>query len=86
MPKPIDFYFDFLSPYAYFAATKIETLAARFDRRVSWHAFLLGVTVMQVMGLKPIMETPLKADYAEIDRPRMAKLLGLPLTVPTSPV
>jgi len=79
---PIEFYFDFVSPYGYLAATQIETLARHHGRTVQWHPFLIGVTVMQVMGLKPLMETPLKSDYLLIDRPRMAKILGVPLTIP----
>lgn len=79
---PIDFYFDFISPYGYLASTQIEQIAAKHGREVNWRPFLLGVTVMNVMGLKPIMETPLKSDYALIDRPRMAKLFGVPLVIP----
>lgn len=82
MTEPVDFYFDFISPYGYLAATQIEKIAAKYDREVAWHPFLLGVTVMNVMGLKPIMETPLKSDYALIDRPRMAKLFGVDLVIP----
>ena len=82
MTGPIDFYFDFISPYGYLASTQIEKIAAKHGRDVVWHPFLLGVTVMNVMGLKPIMETPLKSDYALIDRPRMAKLFGVPLVIP----
>jgi 2-hydroxychromene-2-carboxylate isomerase len=79
---PIDFYFDFISPYGYLASTQIERIGATHGRDVKWRPFLLGVTVMNVMGLKPVMETPLKSDYALIDRPRMAKLLGVPLVIP----
>ena len=75
MSDHIDFYFDFISPFGYLAAGPVEALGAEFDRPVRWHPILLGVTVMQVMGLKPLMETPLKADYMLIDRPRMAKRL-----------
>ncbi len=35
MPAPIDFYFDYSSPYGYFAAMKIDALAARHGRDVS---------------------------------------------------
>jgi len=79
---PIEFYFDFVSPYGYLAATQIDDLAQRHARTVEWHPFLIGVTVMQVMGLKPLMDTPLKSEYLLIDRPRMAKILGVPLTIP----
>ena len=79
---PIDFYFDFISPYGYLAAARIGEIGARYGRPVAWRPFLLGVTVLQVMGIKPLMETPLKSDYLVVDRPRMAKLLGVPLAIP----
>ena len=60
---PIDFYFDFISLYGYFASLRIEALAARHGRGVNWHGMLLGVAVMKTMGLKPLLETPLKSDY-----------------------
>jgi 2-hydroxychromene-2-carboxylate isomerase len=82
MPGPIDFYFDFISPYGYLGATQIDAIASRHGREVRWRPFLLGVTVMQVMGLKPLMETPLKADYVMLDKQRMASLLGVPLATP----
>ena len=50
MTGPIDFYFDFISPYGYLASTQIDKIAAKHDREVIWHPFLLGVTVMNVMG------------------------------------
>ena len=51
---PIDFYFDFSSPYGYFAAEQIDALAARYGRSVLWHPFLLGVT-FKVTGLAPLI-------------------------------
>lgn len=77
MKTPICFYFDFISPYAYFASTLIDELADRFDREVEWRPVLLGITVLKVMGLKPLPETPLKGDYIGLDKPRMASLLGV---------
>src|SRR5207253_1318179 len=76
-PAPIDFYFDLISPYGYFASTQVEALAARYGRAVDWKPVLLGVTVMKVMGLPPLMQTPLKKDYLAKDKPRMAQLLGV---------
>ncbi|MCA7085372.1 2-hydroxychromene-2-carboxylate isomerase [Cupriavidus cauae] len=78
MASPIDFYFDFISPYGYFGSTQIDALAARHGRTVLWRPFLLGVTVVKIMGLKPLMETPLKSDYLRLDKPRMARILGVP--------
>lgn len=79
---PIDFYFDFISPYGYLAAARIGEIGEKYGRPVKWRPFLLGVTVVQVMGIKPLMDTPLKSDYLVVDRPRMAKLLGVPLAIP----
>ncbi|MFM9966896.1 MAG: 2-hydroxychromene-2-carboxylate isomerase [Burkholderiales bacterium] len=79
---PIEFYFDFLSPYGYLGATQIEAIAARHGREVDWRPVLIGITVMKIMGLKPLTETPLKKDYLKHDAPRMAKLLGVPYNPP----
>ena len=77
--EPIDFYFDFLSMYGYFASLRIEELAQRHGRKVRWHSMLLGVSVMKTMGLKPLLETPLKGDYVIHDTARYARRHGLKL-------
>ncbi len=78
----IDFYFDFLSSYGYMGSCKIDDLAARFGRGVTWRPILLGITIFKVMGLKAPLETPLKGDYIHMDSPRMAKYLGVPYIHP----
>ena len=75
---PIEFYFDLISPFGYLASTQIEALAARYGRSVDWKPVLLGITVLKVMGLPPLTQTPLKKDYIRHDAPRMAQLLGVP--------
>jgi 2-hydroxychromene-2-carboxylate isomerase len=77
--EPIDFYFDFLSMYGYFASLRIEAIAARHGRSVRWHSMLLGVSVMKTMGLKPLLETPLKGDYVVRDSLRYVRKHGLKL-------
>ncbi len=76
---PLHFYFDFISPFGYFASLRIEALAAKHGRRVEWHAMLLGVSVMKVMGLKPLLDTPLKGDYIRRDAQRYMRRHGLQL-------
>jgi 2-hydroxychromene-2-carboxylate isomerase len=76
---PIEFYFDFISPFGYLAASKIDELAARYGRETRWQAMMLGITVMKVMGLKPLLDTPLKGDYVRHDVPRLARHFGVPL-------
>ena len=78
MSQPVDFYFDFISPYAYIGSTQIEAVAARHGRTVNWRPVLIGVMVMKIMGLKPLPETPLKGDYLSHDGTRMAKIFGVP--------
>ena len=72
----IDFYFDFISPFAYLAAKRVEALGARHRRAVNWRPFRLGVAVVKVMGLKPLMSTPLKGEYSLKDLARLSTLLG----------
>jgi 2-hydroxychromene-2-carboxylate isomerase len=45
---PIDFYFDFASPYGFLAAMQIDALAERAGRTVRWRPFLLGAVYKQV--------------------------------------
>jgi 2-hydroxychromene-2-carboxylate isomerase len=73
----IEFHFDFLSPYGYFASRFVESLAEKHGRQLDWRPMLLGVSVMKVMGLKPLTATPLKGDYVRLDVARTARRLGL---------
>lgn len=86
---PVEFHFDFISPYGYLAAAQIDALAARHGRQTLWRPMMLGVTVLKVMGLKPLLDTPLKGDYLRHDLPRLARMFGLPLVMieqPPSPL
>jgi len=81
MAKPIDFYFDFSSPYGYLASTQIDDLAKRHKREVAWHPFLLGAA-FKVTGQKPLVEQPLRGAYHAHDFARSARLLGVPFQLP----
>ena len=78
---PIDFYFDFSSPYSYIASEWVEALAARHGRTVRWQAILLGAT-FQVAELKPPVAHPLKREYSLRDFRRSARFEGVPYTQP----
>jgi 2-hydroxychromene-2-carboxylate isomerase len=82
MADPIDFYFDFSSPYGYFAATKIEDLAAKHGRAVIWRPILLGA-VFKLNGQQPLTTIPLKGSYAAHDLARSARLFKVPFKLPT---
>jgi 2-hydroxychromene-2-carboxylate isomerase len=79
---PVDFWFDFISPFGYLASLRIDAIAARHGRDVRWHPVLLGVTVLKVMGLKPLMDTPLKGDYAAREIGRYCRRHNVTLTRP----
>lgn len=81
MPKPIDFYFDFSSPYGYFGATRISALAAKHGRTVAWHPMLLGA-VFKVTGTGPLPSVPLKGAYSLRDMERLSRLWQIPFRMP----
>ncbi|MCW0180877.1 MAG: 2-hydroxychromene-2-carboxylate isomerase [Zavarzinia sp.] len=76
MNGPIEFWFDFSSAYAFFAAMKIEALGARVGRQVLWRPFMLG-TAFRETGARGLSSTPLKKDYARHDWARLARAGGL---------
>ena len=82
MTNPIDFYFDYSSPYGYFAAMKIDNLAAKYGRSVNWKPILLGA-VFKVTGAQPLPTLPLKGDYAKRDIARSARFHGIKFKYPS---
>ena len=80
--KPaIDFYFDFSSPYGYLASTRINALAARHLRRVTWRPILLG-PMFKAAGTAPLVGVPLKGPYSVRDFLRTARFQKIPYTQP----
>ncbi|HYD96768.1 MAG TPA: 2-hydroxychromene-2-carboxylate isomerase [Noviherbaspirillum sp.] len=79
----LDFYFDFSSPYGYFAATRIDALAARHGRTVKWHPVLLGA-VFKTTGSVPLATVPLKGEYSFRDFERTARFHGIPYRRPAN--
>lgn len=80
-PKPIEFWFDFSSPYAYIANEWIDALAARHGRTVRRHAVLLGAIFPQA-DLKPLVAYPIKGEYARRDILRSARFERVPFSFP----
>ncbi|HSV29676.1 MAG TPA: 2-hydroxychromene-2-carboxylate isomerase [Candidatus Omnitrophota bacterium] len=84
----VDFYFDFSSPYAYFASGEIDALAAEFGRSVAWRPILLG-PAFKASGNERLIDQPLKGAYVRHDWERVARLTGMayrfpkPFPVPT---
>jgi 2-hydroxychromene-2-carboxylate isomerase len=82
MANPIEFYFDFSSPYGYIASEKIDALAAKYGREVTWRPFLLGVA-FKTTGGAPLPSIPIKGPYAARDMARSAKFYGVAYRLPS---
>jgi len=81
MPDAIDFYFDFSSPYGYLASRRIEGIAAKHGRSVTWRPHLIGAA-FATTGSQPLLNIPMKGEYARIDLPRTARGAGVPFRLP----
>ena len=79
--QPLDFYFDFASPYGYFMSEKIGALAAAHGRTVTWRPLLL-FAALRALGLPPPLEHPVKRDYMTADFARSARYLGVDYHLP----
>ena len=78
---PIEFYFDFSSPYGYLASHRIDHIGERHHRTVSWRPILL-IMVFKATGGGPISASKPKWDYAKRDLPRTARLYNIPFALP----
>lgn len=77
--RQVDFYFDFISPFGWIAAERIGEMARAHNCTVNWRPFLLKATIMDAMGMRPVLDTPLKGPYLLHDAERQARLYGLQL-------
>ncbi len=84
MPRTLEFFFDFMSPYSYLAATRLGEVARRAGAAVRWRpVYLPGV--MRATGNHGPTEVAAKAIYVLKDLNDWAKLLGLPPVVLPEP-
>lgn len=79
--EPIRFWFDFASPYAYFAVPGLTALAARHGRRIDWRPTLLWA-VFKAQGIAAPLEVPSRKAYLFDDIDRSADFFGVPLARP----
>jgi 2-hydroxychromene-2-carboxylate isomerase len=73
---PVDFYFEFSSPYGHIAAHLAEEFEKRIGRPLQWRPMLLG-PVFKITGHPPLVEIPMKGEYAKRDFARSARLHGV---------
>jgi 2-hydroxychromene-2-carboxylate isomerase len=81
MSQPIEFFFDFSSPYGYIASRLIDDVGARHGRVVMWRPILLGA-IFKITGMTPLPAIPLKGDYSLRDFARTARMHGVPFAMP----
>lgn len=74
MTAPFEFFFDYLSPYAYLASTQLGGLGVEVDLRP-----VVIVEVMKRVNNQPSPRCPPKARYAALDTARWAETLGVHL-------
>lgn len=77
MAKTLEFFFDYASPYSYFASEQVEALAQRTGAEVRWRIFLLGA-VYKATGNVPPISVSSKVMYLSKDLSDWAQYLGLP--------
>lgn len=81
MAAPLEFYFDFSSPYGYIAAQRIDAIAAKHGRGVDWRPMLLGA-VFKTEGTQPLTQYPMKGKYSTHDFKRSAREHGIAFHMP----
>ena len=79
--KPIEFYFEFASPYGYFASVTIDSIAEKHGRIALWRPVMLGVA-LNATGSRPNVLVPMKGEYFKRDIVRCAKVMNLPFSLP----
>ena len=89
MSEPIEFFFDFSSPYGFVASTLIDEIAGKHGREVIWRPFLIGAVYKEHGGAP--LDHPMKAGYAKKDFLRTGRFHGLtdikmPANFPANPI
>jgi 2-hydroxychromene-2-carboxylate isomerase len=78
---PIDFYFEFSSPYGYIASRLAEDFEKRVGRPLKWRPMLLG-PIFKVTGQAPLSDIPIKGGYSKKDFVRSARYHKVPFRQP----
>ena len=82
MTSKIHFYFDFISPYAYFAWRKLPTLAKKYNREIEAHPVVFGKLLDKWGQLGPA-EIPPKRNWLNEYCFRYAALNGFKYNPPS---
>ena len=85
MNKRIDFYFDFTSPYGYFASTQVNVLAQKYGYQVDWHPYV-GEEFKPTNSGTGLSQIPAKLSYQKRDQVRTAQFHGIAFKEPSAPL
>jgi 2-hydroxychromene-2-carboxylate isomerase/predicted thioesterase len=77
--SPIAFYFDFHSPWCWFASLRIEALAARAGRAVAWRPIHLAKLMDRIGGRRPLEANAAFVRWFKEDMQETARAMGLDL-------
>ena len=81
MNAPLRFYFDFASPYAYFALRPLRALAKEHGRNIEYRPMLLWA-ILKAHGIAAPFDAPVKRAYFIADMVRSAAFHGTPYRHP----
>ncbi len=76
----IEFFFDYHSPWSYFAATQIQSVAQRTDRTVRWRPMHLARLIERINGRRPLDENASFVRWYKADMMDSAERLGLQIS------
>ncbi|MFB6345300.1 MAG: 2-hydroxychromene-2-carboxylate isomerase [bacterium] len=80
----VDFYFDFSSPNAYFAAVQLKRITKKEKGiSVDWKPVFLGGIMKNLETTPPAMQNELKANYLLEDLKRWGKEYEIPFNFPS---
>lgn len=74
---PIEFFFDYHSPWCYFAALRVGALAARVGRAVVWKPMHLARLIERIDGRRPLDANPAFVRWFKSDMQDWANTLGV---------
>jgi 2-hydroxychromene-2-carboxylate isomerase/predicted thioesterase len=75
--RPIEFFFDYHSPWCYFAALRMGALAARVAREVVWKPMHLARLIERIDGRRPLDANPAFVQWFKSDMQDWASALGV---------
>jgi len=78
MSPRLEFFYDYVSPFAYLANSQVPALVERTGAELVYRPMLLG-GVMQASGNSPPFSVPAKGRYVATDSQRWARHYGLPM-------